>query len=131
LKRRHGQARLIEAVLTLALLLPASMYLLYYYTPPTYSDASLYDAAAAAVVALDEKGVLLSLLTSNDTVGLQQAFRASLPGDVDFILIYSQNELLATRLGPSQAGASSIQVAYVILSPSGTAFHVTLIIWRK
>jgi hypothetical protein len=107
------------------------MYLLYYYTPPSYSDASLYDAAAAAVVALDEKGTLLSLLTSNDTVGLQQTFRASLPGDVDFILIYSQNELPTTRLGPLQAGAGAIQVAYVIVSPSGTTFHVTLIVWRK
>ena len=129
--KHHGQARLIEAVLTIALLLPASMYLLYYYTPPSYSDASLYDAAAAAVVALDEKGTLLSLLTSNDTVGLQQTFRASLPGDVDFILIYSQNELPTTRLGPLQAGAGAIQVAYVIVSPSGTTFHVTLIVWRK
>jgi len=107
------------------------MYLLVYYAPPSYSDASLYDAAAATVVALDEKGTLLSLLTSNDTVGLQQTFRASLPGDVDFTLIYSQDGSPATRLGPLQAGASSIQVAYVVVSPSGTTFHIALIVWRK
>lgn len=107
------------------------MYLLYYYAPTSYSDPSLYDTAATAVVALDEDGTLLSLLTGNDTAGLQQAFRASLPGDVAFILIYSRDGLPATHLGPAQAGTSAVQVIYNVVSPGGTLFRIALIVWRK
>jgi len=129
--RRRGQARLIEAVLTIALVLPFSVYLLYYYAPSSYADPALYDAAATALIALDENGVLLPLLAENNTSGLTQAFRSSLPGDVDFALLYSVGEKAPTRLGPIQTGASAIQVGYAIVAPNGTVFHVTLVVWRR
>ena len=129
--KRRGQARLIEAVLTIALLLPFSVYLLYYYAPPSYADPPLHDAAATALITLDENGVLLSLLAENNTAGLAQVFRSSLPGDADFALLYSVGENAPTRLGPAETGANAVQVGYVIVAPNGTVFHLTLLVWRR
>jgi len=122
---------LIEVVLTIALVVPFSMYLLYYYAPPSYPDAALYDAAATAVTALDAKGILLSLLVENNALGLQHAIRSSLPADVDFVLLYSRNGEAPTRVGPSQVEPNSVQVQYAVVAPDGDAFHLTLLVWRR
>lgn len=127
----RGQARLIEAILTIALILPFSIYLLGYYAPPSYPDAPLYDAAATAVTALDRGGVLLPLLLQNSTVGLYQAFRSSLPSDVDFAVAYSKGDGALVRLGPSQFGPNPVRVGFVVVAPDGTAFRLTLIAWRR
>lgn len=129
--RHRAQARLIEAVLTIALVVPFSIYLLYYYVPPSIPDPTLHDAAATAVRALDENGVLLPLLVMNDTMRLRRVFRASLPGDVDFVLFYSQGNESPTRVGPEQLGAGAVQVEYVFVAPSGSVYHLTLVVWRR
>jgi len=127
---KRGQARIFEAVLMLAVVLPLVVFVQSYYAPPSPNDPSLSHVAAVALTSVDRSGVLLDTLSVGDYGTLERQLHGTLPFDVNFHLTIISEGGSRVEVGESFGGESSATMRYIVVAPDGKAFYLTLILWR-
>jgi hypothetical protein len=88
LRDRRAQARIFEAIITIAIVFPFAMYLQSYRAPGETQNPELTKIGAEVLANLDREGTLISLFATDppDWMRLREAVKASLPADVSFIV---------------------------------------------
>lgn len=90
IRSNRGQARILEAIIAIAILFPFAIQLQNYRPPGEYQSPGLYKMGATVFTTLDGKGLLSQLVTScaasGDWMRLGEAVKGCLPADVSFVL---------------------------------------------
>jgi len=114
----------------LAAVLPLVVFVQSYYAPPSTHAPSISHIAAVTLTTLDRNGVLLDHLSSGEYDSLERSLRGTLPAEVLFHLTIDPKDGRRVEVGEAFGGGSSATTRYVLVTPNGEAFYLTLILWR-